>query len=66
MLRAYGLVYRLMQRAIPVYWLVNPTKATLALNAARTPSSQSYLRERRRSLGADRGLTRPPTCRVSG
>ena len=25
--RAYGLVYRLMQNNIPVYWIVNPTKA---------------------------------------
>ena len=25
--RAYGLVYRLMQNGIPVYWIVNPTKA---------------------------------------
>jgi hypothetical protein len=26
MMHAYGLVYRLMQRGIPVYWLINPTK----------------------------------------
>ncbi|MBA3451582.1 MAG: hypothetical protein H0T42_00630, partial [Deltaproteobacteria bacterium] len=25
--RAYGLVYRLMQYGVPVYWVVNPTKA---------------------------------------
>ena len=25
--RAYGLIYRLMQNGIPVYWIVNPTKA---------------------------------------
>ena len=25
--RAYGLVYRLMQNNIPVYWIVNPTKS---------------------------------------
>ena len=26
--RAYGLVYRLMQNGVPVYWIVNPTKSS--------------------------------------
>ncbi|MDQ3365005.1 MAG: hypothetical protein M3680_06225 [Myxococcota bacterium] len=35
---AYGLVYRLMQNKIPVYWIVNPTKApsTWGINSTST------------------------------
>ncbi|HEY5924912.1 MAG TPA: hypothetical protein VIV11_24695 [Kofleriaceae bacterium] len=43
MLRAYGLIYRLMQHGIPVYWLVNPTKTVLALDASQNAGSQTYL-----------------------
>lgn len=32
MFKVYGLVYRLMQQGIPVYWVVNPTKDPVALN----------------------------------
>jgi len=39
MIQTYGLVYRLMQRGIPVYWLVNPSKATPAITAG----SDAYL-----------------------
>ncbi|MBM4381588.1 MAG: hypothetical protein FJ086_20160 [Deltaproteobacteria bacterium] len=28
-LRAYGLVYQLLQNNIPVYWIIQPTKASL-------------------------------------
>jgi hypothetical protein len=31
MFQVYGLVYRLMQRNIPVYWLVNPSKSPVAI-----------------------------------
>jgi hypothetical protein len=41
--KTYGLVYRLMQRGIPVYWLVNPSKTTLALSSSENLASQSYL-----------------------
>lgn len=34
MMKTYGLVYRLMQRAIPVYWIVNPTKDAIAIDAS--------------------------------
>lgn len=43
MYRTYGLVYRLMQRGIPVYWLVNPSKSPVALKASENLSAQSYL-----------------------
>lgn len=46
--RAYGLVYRLMQQQIPVYWIVNPTKGAPVLtvnnnntNPATTPDART-------------------------
>jgi hypothetical protein len=33
MFHAYGLIYRLMQNDVPVYWLVNPTKSAPAVTA---------------------------------
>jgi len=46
--RAYGLVYRLMQQKIPVYWIVNPTKGAPVLtvndnntNPATTPDART-------------------------
>src|SRR5262249_50723169 len=33
MTTAYGLVYRLLQNGIPVYWIVNPTKSPPALGS---------------------------------
>jgi hypothetical protein len=39
MYKVYGLIYRLMQRGIPVYWVVNPTKAVPAI----TTSNDNYL-----------------------
>lgn len=39
---AYGLVYRLMQAGIPVYWLVNPTKAASPVSSTENVSSQTY------------------------
>lgn len=37
---AYGLIYRLMQEGIPVYWLINPTKDPPRLTAT---SSNDYI-----------------------
>jgi hypothetical protein len=42
MYEAYGLVFRLMQRGIPVYWVINPTKEPPALTANQNLNSQSY------------------------
>jgi hypothetical protein len=43
MYEAYGLVYRLMQRGIKVYWLINPTKDVPALTINENASSQTYI-----------------------
>ncbi|HTJ45776.1 MAG TPA: hypothetical protein VL463_26920 [Kofleriaceae bacterium] len=43
MYHAYGLVYRLMQRGIHVYWLINPTKDPPALNVNQNRSTQTYI-----------------------
>lgn len=40
---AYGLVYRLMQNGIPVYWVINPTKDPPALTASQNKNSQTYI-----------------------
>lgn len=42
MFEAYGLVYRLMQHGIPVYWIVNPTKEPPALTSQQNLGAQSY------------------------
>ena len=42
MFEAYGLVYRLMQNDIPVYWTVNPTKDPPALRGDEAIGSQTY------------------------
>lgn len=42
MYQAYGLVYRLMQKGIPVYWVVNPTKDPPALTSSQNHASQVY------------------------
>lgn len=42
MYEAYGLVFRLMQQGIPVYWVINPTKEPPALTANQNLNSQSY------------------------
>ena len=42
MLHAYGLVYRLMQQGIPVYWIINPTKDPPHLTANQNAASQTY------------------------
>ncbi len=34
MMMAYGLVYRLLQAGIPVYWIVNPSKDPVALGSS--------------------------------
>lgn len=39
---AYGLVYRMMQAGIPVYWAINPTKDPPALTTNETRAGQSY------------------------
>jgi hypothetical protein len=40
--QAYGLVYRLMQRGIRVYWVINPTKTAPRLTYAETLAGQTY------------------------
>jgi len=43
MLYAYGLVYRLMQAGIPVYWVINPTKDPQALDENQSNlTNQTY------------------------
>lgn len=43
MIEAYGLVYRLMQEGIPVYWAINPTKDPQALDESQSNvASQTY------------------------
>jgi hypothetical protein len=42
MYEAYGLVIRLMQAGIPVYWVINPTKDPPALKLSETARSQTY------------------------
>jgi len=39
----YGLVYRLMQNGIPVYWVINPTKDPPALTNSQNLHSQTYI-----------------------
>ncbi len=34
MIQAYGLVYRLLQNGIPVYWIINPSKTPAALGSS--------------------------------
>src|SRR5262249_30169419 len=36
----YGLVYRLLQNGIPVYWVVNPSKTPVALGSTNGPSTE--------------------------
>ena len=43
MFEAYGLVYRLMQFNIPIYWVVNPTKDPPALTNDESFATQTYL-----------------------
>lgn len=43
MYKAYGLVYRLMQRGIHVFWVINPTKDAPALTINQNASSQTYI-----------------------
>ncbi len=40
---AYGLIYRLMQNGIPVYWVINPTKDPPALTNSQDLNSQTYI-----------------------
>lgn len=42
MYEAYGLVYRLMQNDIPVYWMINPTKEPLELMSIDNYAAQTY------------------------
>ncbi|MGE0871663.1 MAG: hypothetical protein AB7P03_24100 [Kofleriaceae bacterium] len=41
--QVYGLVYRLMQKGIPVYWIVNPTKDPARLTPYQNATSQEYI-----------------------
>ncbi|HEX5063235.1 MAG TPA: hypothetical protein VFV99_27855 [Kofleriaceae bacterium] len=61
MFKTYGLVYRLMQRAIPVYWLVNPGKAIVALNSGQNAGGQTYLANDVDLWVLTGDLTDPPT-----
>jgi hypothetical protein len=65
MLRTYGLVYRLMQQGIPVYWLVNPTKSIIALNDGQNAASQSYLASDVDLWVLTNDLSAPPTSGVA-
>jgi hypothetical protein len=65
MLRAYGLVYRLMQRGIPVYWLVNPTKSMIALSSSENASGQSYQATDVDMWVLTSDLSSPPTAAAS-
>src|ERR1041385_3400350 len=42
MFYAYGLVYRLMQKSIPVYWVVNPTKNGSAVASWASSNKQRF------------------------
>lgn len=42
MFQAYGLVYRLMQNEIPVYWMINPQKEPAELRSTENYASQTY------------------------
>jgi hypothetical protein len=64
MLRAYGLVYRLMQRGIPVYWMVNPSKDTIALKDSENAGAQSYRASDVDLWVLTSDLTSPPTASV--
>ncbi len=57
MTKAYGLVYRLMQRSIPVYWIVNPTKQTVAMTA----TLDNYLASDVDAWVVTSDITDPPT-----
>lgn len=59
MFEAYGLVYRLMQNDIPVYWAVNPTKDPLALKESEKLSTQTY-HDRDIDIWVTQGGTSPP------
>jgi len=62
MFRVYGLVYRLMQRNIPVYWLVNPSKSTPAVSSAENASSQSLQASDVDAWVVTSDITDPPTA----
>lgn len=40
---AYGLIFRLMQNGIPVYWIINPTKEPPSLTSSQNLNAQTYL-----------------------
>jgi hypothetical protein len=40
--KAYGLVYRLMQRGVPVFWIVNPSKSATSVAAYGNNSTKRY------------------------
>lgn len=58
---AYGLIYRLMQNGIPVYWVVNPTKhATSVTNYTYTPASGQLLNAEATDMWLLSANTSPP------
>lgn len=61
MFQVYGLVYRLMQHGIPVYWLVNPSKETTAITA----SADTYLASDVDLWVVTSDVTAPPTSGAS-
>jgi hypothetical protein len=44
MFYAYGLIYRMMQQGIDVYWIINPTKTATTAVAYESESGQRYSR----------------------
>ena len=42
MYKAYGLIYRLMQRGVPVYWLVNPSKSAMSVASYGNNNTKRY------------------------
>jgi hypothetical protein len=40
--KVYGLVYRLMQRGVPVFWLINPSKSATSVAAYGNNSTKRY------------------------
>lgn len=59
--RAYGLVYRLMQRAIPIYWMVNPSKTPPAVTSSENASSQSLIASDVDAWVVTSDITDPPS-----
>jgi hypothetical protein len=60
MYQAYGLVYRLQQYEIDLYWTINPTKDPLALNARQNHANQTWTERDIDLWILDGGVAGPP------